>query len=457
MTGLKKGIEMKPIQMLVLVTALGAAAGAQNTNPNAGKPSPTPTPVMKPLQKGAAATPPAKPAPAKTAPSQNSGPKLIVPPKPGEKMPGAQTAGANTAGAKNAGANTAGAQKAGAPTAGAKTGMPATTAPASSAQKAGVNTAGAKPPAAQTAGPKSSAAQTPGKPPSALTPKTAAVPQKTPVLTAKPASKPAVNAGSTKPASTLAPKKTADKETARKKNEEPPVKIVPQQKASNGKSGTESAPALAGAAGRRDPFLSIIRSAPAGSTVTGSNCSVGKRCLYIPDLELKGIARDTDGQWMAVVVNNTRRAYFLRENDQVFNGFGCSGKNVSPPLQWSGAPVGTKSFALTVYDPDAPTGSGWWHWIVYNVPASVTELPLGAGDGGRLPAGAVQARTDFGTAGYGGPCPPPGDRPHHYVFTVYALKTEKLDVPANASAALVAFSINANKLASASITASYGR
>ncbi len=144
-------------------------------------------------------------------------------------------------------------------------------------------------------------------------------------------------------------------------------------------------------------------------------------------------------------------------NDQVFNSFGCSGKNVSPPLQWSGAPEGTKSFVLTMYDPDAPTGSGWWHWIVYNVPASVTELPLGAGDGGRLPAGAVQARTDFGTAGYGGPCPPPGDRPHHYVFTVYALKTEKLDVPANASDALVAFSINANKLASASITASYGR
>jgi hypothetical protein len=306
MTGLKKGIEMKPIQMLVLVTALGAAAGAQNTNPNAGKPSPTPTPAMKAPQKGAVATPPAKPAPATPAPSQNSGPKLIVPPKPSEKM-----TGANTAGAK------------GATGAAAKTGMPAT-APASSAQKAGAQgaaaqTAGAKLPASQTTGPKSPAAQTPGKTPSALTPKTAAAPQKAPVLTVKPASKPTVNAGSTKPGSTLAPKKTADKEAARKKNEEP-VKIVPQQKASNGKSGTEPAPALAGAAGRRDPFLSIIRSAPTGTTVTGSNCSVGKRCLYIPDLELKGIARDTDGQWMAVVVNNTRRAYFLRENDQVFNG-----------------------------------------------------------------------------------------------------------------------------------------
>ena len=145
-------------------------------------------------------------------------------------------------------------------------------------------------------------------------------------------------------------------------------------------------------------------------------------------------------------------------SDQVFNGFGCSGKNISPPLKWSGAPAQTQSFAVTVYDPDAPTGHGWWHWIVYHVPASVTELPLGAGgSGGRLPAGAVQARTDFGSAGYGGPCPPPGDRPHHYVFTVYALKSEKLDVPASASAALVNSSINANKIASASFTASYGR
>ena len=145
-------------------------------------------------------------------------------------------------------------------------------------------------------------------------------------------------------------------------------------------------------------------------------------------------------------------------NEQVFNGFGCSGKNISPPLAWSGAPAGTKSFALTVYDPDAPTGSGWWHWVVYDIPSSVTELPQGAGDmGGQLPAGAVQGRTDFGAPGYGGPCPPAGDKPHRYVFTVYALKTEKLDVPAGSSAAMVGFMINAKKLASASITARYGR
>jgi len=145
-------------------------------------------------------------------------------------------------------------------------------------------------------------------------------------------------------------------------------------------------------------------------------------------------------------------------NDQVYGGFGCSGKNVSPPLSWSGAPAGTKSFALTVFDPDAPTGSGWWHWLVYDIPASVNELPLGAGNAaGQLPAGALQGHTDFGTVGYGGPCPPAGDKPHHYIFTLYALKTAKLDVPANASAAMLGFSINANKLAAASFTALYGR
>jgi Raf kinase inhibitor-like YbhB/YbcL family protein len=145
-------------------------------------------------------------------------------------------------------------------------------------------------------------------------------------------------------------------------------------------------------------------------------------------------------------------------NDQVYDGFGCSGRNISPALTWSGAPAGTKSFALTVYDPDAPTGSGWWHWVVYDIPASVTELAEGAGDaGGSLPASAKQGRTDFGTAGYGGPCPPAGDKPHHYVFTLYALKVATIDVPAGSSAAWIGFTIRASRLASSSFTALYGR
>ena len=143
----------------------------------------------------------------------------------------------------------------------------------------------------------------------------------------------------------------------------------------------------------------------------------------------------------------------------VFNGMGCTGQNVSPALSWSDAPEGTKSFALTVYDPDAPTGSGWWHWVVYNIPATTMSLPAGAGDasGKNLPAGAVQGNTDFGAPGYGGPCPPPGSKVHHYQFTLYALKVEKLDLPASATAAYVSFNLHANMLAKAELTALYKR
>jgi Raf kinase inhibitor-like YbhB/YbcL family protein len=145
-------------------------------------------------------------------------------------------------------------------------------------------------------------------------------------------------------------------------------------------------------------------------------------------------------------------------NQQVFNGFGCSGGNVSPALAWSNPPAGTKSFALLMHDPDAPTGSGWWHWVVYNIPASQSSLPAGAGDPQKklLPAGAVQGRSDFGTPGYGGPCPPPG-APHHYYLRLYALKDAKLDVPADATAAYIGFTVRAHSLAKAELMGLYGR
>ncbi len=133
-------------------------------------------------------------------------------------------------------------------------------------------------------------------------------------------------------------------------------------------------------------------------------------------------------------------------------GFGCDGGNRSPHLRWSGAPEGTKSFALHCYDPDAPTGSGFWHWVVVNIPANVTELPLGAGNpGGALPAGALQTRTDFGQPGYSGPCPPPGD-PHHYIFTIFAVGAEQLQVNADTSAAVVGFQLHFNTLEKATLT-----
>ena len=115
-------------------------------------------------------------------------------------------------------------------------------------------------------------------------------------------------------------------------------------------------------------------------------------------------------------------------------------------------------FAITVYDPDAPTGSGWWHWTVVNIPATVTSLAAGASSAASaLPKGAVQGRTDFGKPGYGGPCPPKGDRPHKYVFTVWALKVDKLDLNGEASGAMVGYNLNGNKLATATFTARYGR
>ena len=136
----------------------------------------------------------------------------------------------------------------------------------------------------------------------------------------------------------------------------------------------------------------------------------------------------------------------------VFNSFGCTGGNIAPELEWKNPPAGTKSFALMVHDPDAPTGSGWWHWVVYNIPADATSLPPGA-----LPKGSVQGNTDFGAPGWGGPCPPAGSGNHHYNFTLFALEVDKLELPANATAAFVGFNVNANAIGKAKLTGIYNR
>ena len=148
-------------------------------------------------------------------------------------------------------------------------------------------------------------------------------------------------------------------------------------------------------------------------------------------------------------------------NDHVLSeayGFGCAGGNLSPQLSWGGAPEGTKSFALTCFDPDAPTGSGFWHWVAVNIPADVTSLALGAGAGdGAMPAGSLQTRTDFGAPGYGGPCPPEGDHPHRYLFTLHAVGLEGLPVEADTSAAVVGFLLHFNTLAKATLMGLYKR
>lgn len=144
---------------------------------------------------------------------------------------------------------------------------------------------------------------------------------------------------------------------------------------------------------------------------------------------------------------------------QVFNGFGCIGQNSSPQLSWENAPDGTKSFAVTIYDEDAPTGSGWWHWLIFDLSAATSELTSGAGNTSLklAPLNCVQSITDFKSYGYGGPCPPEGSKPHRYVVTVYALNTEKLGLDANANPALVGFMLEQHVIQKASLVFYYNR
>ena len=140
--------------------------------------------------------------------------------------------------------------------------------------------------------------------------------------------------------------------------------------------------------------------------------------------------------------------------DNVFTG--CGGKNTSPQLSWSGAPDGTKSYAITCFDPDAPTGSGYWHWLAFNIPASVTKLDAGAGNSA-APAGGKGASSDFGMTSYGGPCPPKGHGDHHYTFTVYALDVDKLEgVTDKTSGATLVFNMRGHVLASGKIMGVFG-
>ncbi|KAF0814863.1 putative lipoprotein LppC [Andreprevotia sp. IGB-42] len=144
---------------------------------------------------------------------------------------------------------------------------------------------------------------------------------------------------------------------------------------------------------------------------------------------------------------------------QVAYGDGCKGQNLSPDLSWQNAPAGTRSFAIVVHDPDAPMTGGWWHWIAYNLPPTVTSLKSGAGDyeGKGLPSGVIQGKTSSGSQYWGGACPPSGDKPHRYNFTVYALKVDHLAAKPDDSPQSLSEAIRKQAIASTVITATYGR
>jgi Raf kinase inhibitor-like YbhB/YbcL family protein len=151
--------------------------------------------------------------------------------------------------------------------------------------------------------------------------------------------------------------------------------------------------------------------------------------------------------------SNALKAEFAPE--QFWNNFGCTGANTAPDLKWVGAPEGTKSFAVTLFDHDAPTGSGFWHWVAYNIPVDTTSFAAGDISSKKFPTGLVEGNTDLGTPGFFGPCPPVG-RKHRYEFTVHALKVEKLDLPAGATAAFVNFNLWQNRLGQATLSATAG-
>ncbi len=170
---------------------------------------------------------------------------------------------------------------------------------------------------------------------------------------------------------------------------------------------------------------------------------------------------------MFVSIATHAQTFTLKSNElggqatenQVYNGFGCNGKNLSPQLFWEYPPKGTKSYAITMYDQDAPTGSGWWHWLIFDIPTATKELKSGAGNLSLnlAPVGSIQSLTDFQSKGYGGPCPPEGSNPHRYIITIYALKTDKLGLDANANPALVGFMLEQKFIEKSSLIFYYKR
>jgi Raf kinase inhibitor-like YbhB/YbcL family protein len=207
---------------------------------------------------------------------------------------------------------------------------------------------------------------------------------------------------------------------------------------------------------KRKPLLSlVVSSVVASACVVIASCGGGNAQTPVFTLTSPDLASGTFS------------------TQYILTGFGCTGGNISPALNWSGAPAGTKSYALNVFDPDAPTGSGFWHWAVYNIPVTVNSLPRGAGNSpATLPAPAFGGNTDLldtGTTGgngnYGGPCPPAGDPPHRYIFTLYALSVDDLQVaagvPRTGTAGLYSFALNKGIgtafLQKTTFTATYGR
>jgi Raf kinase inhibitor-like YbhB/YbcL family protein len=147
----------------------------------------------------------------------------------------------------------------------------------------------------------------------------------------------------------------------------------------------------------------------------------------------------------------------IKSNAPIEEDHAYAGGNRSPQLSWRGAPAGTKSYAVTCFDPDAPTPSGFWHWVVVDVPGSISSFPAGAGSKGGpgLPSGAFHCRNDYGSADYGGPAPPKGDRPHRYYFAVHALDVERLGVDASSSPAAVSFTMLGHILARGLLVGTY--